>query len=466
MALPSTSTQPATTTSSILHRSLHTDPHSVITAKDNYLTLSNGQRILDATGGAAVTCLGHGNTRVRDAVMKQMDEGVAYCHSLFFATAAAEELASELIEETGGVMERVFVVSSGSEAVEAALKLARQYFLEIRPAQPQRTKFISRLQSYHGTTLGALGAGGHLARREAFEPLLIRTTGRVSPCNAYRDMRDGESTDEYVARLAKELDDEFVRLGPETVCAFIAEPVVGAALGCVPPIPGYFPAMKAVCEKHGALLILDEVMSGMGRTGYLHAWQNPLVGVTPDVQTIGKALGSGYMPIAAMLVNRRVVATMRAGSGAFMHGQTYQGHPVACAAALEVSKIIKEDKLVQNCAEMGELLGQLLKEKVLGLEGVGDVRGAGLFWGIEFVKNKQTKEPFDPSEGIAMGVHQLAIQPPFNISIYPGTGTVDGKRGDHVLIAPAYNVTPGFVVLIVNTVAQVISKFFEMKKGQ
>ena len=228
MALPMVhSKNGITSQSSVLHRSLHKDPHTVVAAQGNFLTLSNGQKIFDATGGAAVSCLGHGNERVKKAVIKQMDT-VAYCHSLFFATSAAEELAKELVDSTDGQMNKVFIVSSGSEAVEAALKLARQFFIESKPAQPRRTKFIARKESYHGTTLGALGVGGHVARRALFEPLLVQTAGRVSACNAYRGMFEGEMTERYVERLAQELDDEFQRLGPDTVCAFIAEPVVGA----------------------------------------------------------------------------------------------------------------------------------------------------------------------------------------------------------------------------------------------
>lgn len=304
--------------------------------------------------------------------------------------------------------------------------MARQYFLESQPSQEKRTKFIARRESYHGTTLGALSVGGHVARRAMFEPLLLRNISRVSPCNAYRGVRDGETVEQYVARLAAELDEEFQRLGPETVCAFVAEPVVGAALGCVPPVPGYFAAMRAVCDRHGALLILDEVMSGMGRTGTMHAWQSPLIGVVPDIQTIGKGLGGGYAPVAGMLVSHKVVDAMQKGSGSFGHGQTYQGHPIACRAALEVVRTIKEEKLVEKVQAAGRLLGDLLRKRVAVLPHVGDVRGKGLFWAvsrtltsiemflsqilqIEFVRDKDTKEPFEPSEGIAMGIHGKGV---------------------------------------------------------
>lgn len=443
--------------SGILHRSLKTLPHKVIRASGNYITLSNGQQILDATGGAAVSCLGHGEKRVQDAIMRQLDEA-AYCHSLFFSTSAAEALGKELIAGTNGEMAKAFIVSSGSEAIEAAMKLARQYHLEKSPTQPGRTKFIARKESYHGTTLGSLSLGGHVSRRAMFEPMLLPNISRVSACNAYRGKKDGESDEDYVARLAQELDDEFQRIGPESVVAFVAEPVVGAALGCAPAVPGYFKAMKAICDKHGALLIMDEIMSGMGRTGTLHAWQQE--GVVPDIQTIGKGLGGGYAPVAGLLINHRVVEALEKGTGSFSHGQTYQGHPIACAAAAEVQRIIREDRLCENVMVVGKYMEELLKKSLADHPNVGNIRGRGLFWGIEFVKDKTTKEPFDPKQGIAMGVHEQGMEPDYSISIYPGTGTVDGKFGDHVLLAPAYNVTRAEVEKIVDLTTKVITDFF------
>ncbi|KAH7044480.1 pyridoxal phosphate-dependent transferase [Macrophomina phaseolina] len=443
--------------SGFLHRSLRTLPLKVVGASGNYLTLSNGQQIFDATGGAAVSCLGHGDKRVQEAVMRQMNEA-AYCHSLFFSTSAAEALGNELIAGTDGEMAKAFIVSSGSEAIEAAMKLARQYHLETTPPQPGRINFIARKESYHGTTLGSLSLGGHVARRALFEPMLLQNISRVSPCNAYRGKKEGESDEDYVVRLAKELDDEFQRLGPESVIAFVAEPVVGAALGCVPSVPGYFKAVKAICDKYGALLIMDEIMSGMGRTGTLHAWQQE--GVVPDIQTIGKGLGGGYAPVAGLLINHRVVNALYKGTGSFSHGQTYQGHPMACAAAAEVQRIIREDKLCENAMAMGKYLEELLKNSLADHPNVGDIRGRGLFWGIEFVKDKSTKEPFDPKVGVAMGIHEKGMAPEYSISIYPGTGTADGKLGDHVLLAPAYNVTRVDVEKIVDLTAKVINHFF------
>lgn len=341
---------------------------------------------------------------------------VSYCHSLFYATSAAEELANLLVESTDGEMTRAFFISSGSEAIEAALKLARQFHLEKQPSEPQRTHFISRHQSYHGTTLGALGAGGHVARRKLYEPMLGVKSSHVRPCYRYRGADAFHEDSAYVQLLEAELEAEFQRVGPANVAAFLAEPVVGAALGCVPAVPGYFQAVRRVCDKYGALLILDEVMCGAGRIGPepserypnpLHAWQDPQFGVVPDLMTMGKGLGGGYMPIAAMLASKKVVDVLTSGTGSFSHGQTYQGHPVACRAALEVQRIIKHDNLVANVRKQGMLLGELLKDRLGSHPAVGDIRGKGLFWGIEFVANKTTKEPFDPKDAVASGIHEL-----------------------------------------------------------
>jgi len=353
---------------------------------------------------------------VREAVREQMEE-VSYCHSLFYGTTAAEDLARLLIDSTDGEMARAFIVSSGSEAMEAALKLSRQYHIEKQPSEPQRTHFIARQQSYHGTTLGSLAIGGHIARRALFEPMLSINSSRVSPCYMYRSGKgtlDHERA--YVSRLEAELNAEFQRQGPTNVAAFIAEPIVGAALGCVPAVKGYFEMVRRVCNKYGALLILDEVMCGAGRIGPepttrfrnpIHAWQDPLINVVPDIMTMGKGLGGGYMPIAAMLASRKVTEVLQQGTGAFSHGQTYQGHPVACRAALDVQRCIVEEGWMANVRQQGALLGRLLKEKLGTHPAVGDIRGKGLFWGIEFVVNKNTKEPFDPQEAVAMGIHEF-----------------------------------------------------------
>ncbi|OJJ08497.1 hypothetical protein ASPVEDRAFT_89713 [Aspergillus versicolor CBS 583.65] len=449
-------------TSAVLHRDTRFIPKKAVRGKGSYLFLEDGTKFLDATGGAAVSCLGHGHEKVSQMVIDQINK-LAYCHTAFFSTDVSEELATFLCDSTGGKMTKLYVVSSGSEAVEAALKLARQYFLELPIPQPQRTRFIGRLPSYHGITLGALGAGGHVSRRQPFEPLLSQNTSHVSPCFPYRGMKENESETEYVRRLADELDAEFQRVGPDTVCAFIAEPVVGAALGAVPAVTGYLKAMKVVCDKYGALFILDEVMCGMGRCGTLHAWEQEHV--VPDLQTIGKALGGGYMPVSGVLISEKIVEALDKGSGAFRHGHTYQGHPVSCAAALAVQKIIKEDNLLENVRSMGAYLGQQLRNRLGSHPYVGDVRGKGLFWGIEFVKDKATKQPWPTEIPVATYIQDTGLTPNYAISLYAASGTVDGTHGHHVLLAPPYNVSKAEVDIIVDTTARVIDHVFAQISG-
>jgi adenosylmethionine-8-amino-7-oxononanoate aminotransferase len=417
--------------SRVLHRNLRSDPAIAATGDGLWLRAAEGWDVIDASGGAAVACLGHGNRRVIRAMMEQA-ERLSYAHTVFFTCDAAEELADLLVGEEPGGLARAYFVSSGSEAMEAALKLSRQYFLEI--GHPQRWRYIARRQSYHGNTLGALGLGGNMARREPYAPILADCFSHVSPCFAYRGQEAGESDAEYVARLAAELEAEFQRLGPDSVIAFVAETVVGATTGCVTALPGYFAAMRAVCDRHGALLILDEVMCGMGRTGTLHAWEQE--GVAPDIQTVAKGLGGGYQPIGGVLAGRRIVDALSAGSGSLKHGHTYQAHPVACAAALEVQRIIRQDRLLENVRTMGERLGTGLRDRFGGHPHIGDIRGRGLFWALEFVEDRATRRSFNPDLRINDRIKDAALR--HGIAIYPMGGTVDGKQGDHIIIAPPY----------------------------
>ncbi|KAL2023987.1 hypothetical protein VTK56DRAFT_222 [Thermocarpiscus australiensis] len=443
--------------SAVFHRDLSHDFLALAKGEGNYLVLGDGRKIFDASGGAAVGCLGWGNERVARAVMRQMLD-IPYCPTIFYTTSAQEELCRYLVSSTGGHMSRAYIVNSGSEAMEAAVKLSRQYFLELSPAQPKRTRFISRKQSYHGITLGALAVGGHKYRRANFEPLLMRNVSRVSPCNEFRGKHPGETDEDYVARLVKELDDEFQAVGPDSVCAFVAEPVVGAALGCVPAVSGYFKGVQAVCRKYGAHLILDEVMCGMGRTGTLHAWEQE--GVIPDIQTIGKALGGGYQPVAGVLASRQVVEVIERGSSAFVHGHTYQGHPAGCAAALEVQRIIREENLLSNVQEMGALLSKRLQERLGSHPNVGNIRGRGLFWGIEFVADKDQSFPFPPGARVAMELSQRGLSKEYGISVYPGTGSADGIRGDHIILSPAFNVRSEEIEWIVDTLGRLVDDYF------
>ncbi|KAH8844146.1 hypothetical protein MCOR27_011255 [Pyricularia oryzae] len=453
----------ATTKSAFLHRSLKEFPAQVVEAKDKTLVFSDGTKVLDSTCGAAVACIGYNNDlseRVKQAMIRQMDK-FPYCNS-FFGHEVGEQLAQELMDGTGGAMSKAYIVNSGSEAMEGTMKMARQYFLELQPPQPSRINFIAREGSYHGTTLGALSMSGHVGRRSKFLDLLLPNVARVSRCDAYRGMKEGQSVAEYVEQLADELDKKFQELGPETVCAFVAEPVVGATLGCVPAVPGYFEAMRKVCDKYGALLILDEVMSGMGRSGTLHAWQQE--GVVPDIQTIGKGLGGGYAPVAAFMINHRVADTLESGTGEFMHGHTYQGHALGCAAALEVQRIVREENLIDNVKQRGVQLEKLLQQHLGNHPNVGNIRGKGLFWGIEFVADKASKEPFPRSVDLANKVNRAGVKE-FGVSLYPGTGTKDGVLGDHVILAPAYNCTADEIEEIVIKTKETVARVCEQIKA-
>jgi adenosylmethionine-8-amino-7-oxononanoate aminotransferase len=452
------SVMPATK-SRVMHRSLRETPPKAIGGEGVWLIAEDGRRVLDSSGGAAVSCLGHQHPRVLAAITRQAST-LAYAHTAFFSSEPAEELAERLVGHEPGGLASVYFVSGGSEAIEASIKLARQYFIE--RGEPQRVRFIARKQSYHGNTLGALSAGGNAWRREPYAPLLSPSFSHVTPAFAYHEKRDDESEATFVARLAAELEAEFQRLGPDTVAAFIAEPVVGATAGCVPAPEGYFKAVREICNKHGALLILDEVMCGMGRTGTLHAWEQE--GIAPDIQAIAKGLGGGYQPIGAMLVSGTIVETVRNGSGAFQHGHTYLAHPLACAAALEVQKIIAEEKLLDQVKERGRLLEQRLTERFGNHRHVGDIRGRGLFWAIELVADRGTRQSFDPKLKLNQRIKSAAFAG--GLACYPAGGTADGKHGDHVLLAPPYIATSGDIDMIVERLgAAVVSALKDVGHG-
>ncbi|MFM0018007.1 aspartate aminotransferase family protein [Paraburkholderia azotifigens] len=409
---------------------------------------STGKRYIDASGGAAVSCLGHSNQRVIDAIKRQA-QALPYAHTSFFTTQPAEELASYLVEHAPQGLAHVYFVSGGSEAIEAALKLARQYFVEV--GQPQRRHIIARRQSYHGNTLGALAIGGNAWRREPFLPLLI-DAHHVSPCYAYREQRADETEEQFAQRLADELEQKILELGSDTVAAFVAETVVGATAGAVPPVREYFRKIRAVCDRYGVLLILDEIMSGMGRTGHLFACEED--GVTPDLLTIAKGLGAGYQPIGATLVSDRIYQAITGGSGFFQHGHTYIGHATACAAALEVQRVIADEHLLDNVKARGEQLRSLLREHYAQHPFIGDVRGRGLFVGVELVQDRATKTPFDAKLKLHAAIKREAFQR--GLMVYPMGGTVDGKIGDHVLLAPPFICTPRDIEQIVSRLADAI----------
>jgi len=434
----------------VFHRSLRQDYPMAVRGDGVYVVDAQGKRYLDACGGAAVSCLGHSDRTVIDAVKAQLDR-LPYAHTSFFTNEPMEALADELIAGAPVGMSHVYFVSGGSEAMEAALKLARQYFLEA--AQPQRRHVIARLQSYHGNTLGALAAGGNMWRRQQYEPLLFPAR-HVSPCYAYRGKLANESAEAYGDRLAAELDSLIRSLGPGSVMAFCAEPVVGATLGAVPPVSGYFRKIREVCDRHGVLLILDEVMCGMGRTGTLFACEQE--GIAPDIVCIAKGLGAGYQPIGATIVASRIVETLRTGTGFFQHGHTYLGHAAACAGALAVQRALRERDLLRNVREMGARLGERLRGRFAHHRHVGDIRGRGLFWGVEFVQDCATKEPFDPAARINARLKAQALA--LGLMCYPMGGTLDGKRGDHVLLAPPFIVEAGHIDEIVELLAVALDR--------
>jgi len=400
-----------------------------------------GREYIDASGGAAVSCLGHGHPEVLRAMHEQIDR-IAYAHTSFFTTAIAEALAEHLIAHAPAGTSHVYLVSGGSEAMEAALKLARQYFVEI--GEPQRRHFIGRRQSYHGNTLGALAVGGNEWRRRQFGPLLI-DVAHVAPCYEYRDRRPEESPEGYGERLAREFEDTVERLGPRNVIGFCAETVGGATSGALPPVPGYFRRIREICDRHGILLIADEVMCGMGRTGTLHAVEQE--GVAPDLMAIAKGLGGGYQPIGAVLVQRRIIDALERGSGFFQHGHTYIGHPVACAAALAVQNVIQRDGLLGAVRSLGARLRERLQLAFGAHPHVGDIRGRGLFMAIELVRDRASKQPFDPA--LRLHARIKAEAKARGLMVYPMGGTVDGHAGDHVLIAPPFIATPADVDEIV-----------------
>ncbi len=394
-----------------------------------YLIDSDGRRYLDC-GDAAVSCLGHSNAAVVKAVQDQVEQ-IAFAHTGFMTSEPAEALADLLVEHAPGDLDRVYFVSGGSEATEAAIKLARQYFLEI--GQPERRRVIARRQSYHGNTLGALSAGGNEWRRAQFAPMLIEMT-HIAPCYEYAEKPEGEGSFDYGQRVANELEAEILRLGPESVMAFIAEPVVGATLGAVPAVEGYFKRIREICDQYGVLLILDEVMCGMGRTGHLFACDHD--GVAPDILCIAKGLGAGYQPIGAMLCSGRIYDAIRDGSGFFQHGHTYIGHPVATAAALAVVRELTSRNLSTRAGIMGGKLQTMLESKFGQHTNIGDIRGRGLFRGLELVSDRETKTPFDPSHGVAGKIKKAAMAE--GLICYPMSGTRDGRNGDHILLAPPF----------------------------
>ncbi len=416
--------------SHVFPRHTKLSPPMAVGGEGCYLIEAGGKRYFDGSGGAAVSCLGHGDPEVIAAVQGQVEK-LAFAHTGFFTSEPAEKLADLLIDHAPGELDRVLFVSGGSEATEAAIKLARQYFVE--KGEPQRRHLIARRQSYHGNTLGALAVGGNEWRRQQFSPLLV-DVAHISPCYEYADGYQGETSFDYGQRVAQELEDEILRLGPDSVMAFLAEPVVGATAGAVPAVEGYFKKIREICDRYGVLLILDEVMCGMGRTGYLFACEAE--NICPDIVCIAKGLGAGYQPIGAMLCSAQIYQTIEHGSGFFQHGHTYLGHPVAAAAGCAVLRAMISRELIPRVRVMGEKFNRALKAQFDAHPHVGDIRGRGLLRGLEFVQDRETRTPFDPAMGLAGKLKKAAFAE--GLICYPMSGTRDGKFGDHVLLAPPF----------------------------
>ena len=428
--------------SNVFPRQITNPPIKAVSSDGCYIIDENGKQYFDGSGGAAVSCLGHGDPDVIKAVQDQTSK-MAFAHTGFFSSDPAEELAELLIDNAPGELDRVYFVSGGSEAIEAAIKLARQFHIE--NGEPSRHHIIARKQSYHGNTLGALAAGGNKWRRNQFEPILIDAS-HISPCYEYVDKLKEETSFDYGQRVAQELEDEILRLGTDKVMAFIVEPVVGATMGAVPAVPGYFKKVRNICDKYGVLLILDEVMCGMGRTGHLFA--SEFDEIVPDILCIAKGLGAGYQPIGAMLCSKNIYNRLGKGSGFFQHGHTYMGHPVACAAALAVLKAILNRKLLSSIKSKSNQLFNCLETQLGHHPNIGDIRGRGLFIGIEIVKNIETKKPFDPNLKVAASIKHAAFEA--GLICYPMSGTRDGKWGDHILLAPPFIINENQIIELVN----------------
>lgn len=428
-------------------------------ASGHFMLILDGRQIYDASGGAAVSCLGPGpNERIIRAVYEQMLQG-AYINPSTMEYPVIKSCAERLVATTNGEMVSARFYSSGTDGCEAAVKLALQYWKE---KGQDRYIIIGRYQSYHGTSVGTLAVGSHKPRRDIFEANMMAVKHAL-PCDSYRGQRHGETDTQYVARLMEDMEARITEAGREKVAAVIIEPVVGAALGCMPPVRGYLKALRDLCDKYKILLIFDEIMCGMGRTGKMYAWQHE--NVVPDILIAGKGMSAGFSPMSAMFISKRsgIYETLKNGSGIFNHGHTFENFSLSCAAALELLNIIDDEKLLTNITKMGELLKQRLKDELGDLPNVGDIRGCGLFLGVEFVKNKSTKESFPISDHISEEICQLAIET-YDIQFYPCGGS-NGKDGHSLIIAPAYNIDESHVDLIVGRLKDVITDYFSTRRN-
>lgn len=449
---------------SILHRTPWQPPVAV-SAHGIYIDIDDGRTVIDAVGGAAVACIGNGHPEVTKAIKEQVDK-VAYVYNFQLSNEPAEALAKYMVETSDGAFELCGFLSGGSEAMEGAIKLARQYFYET--AQPQRTNFIARKLSFHGNTLSTLALAHHPARRAPYAAILDTDHfHHVSPAYAKRFQKPDETEEQYVERLRQELEDKFLELGPDTVIGFVAETVVGATTGVVPAPKGYFKAMKSVCDKYGALLILDEVMSGMGRLGTLHAWESFGDNVAPDIQAVAKGLGGGYAAIGAVLMSPKVAKGIRDSAGIWKHGHTYQANPLACAASLAVQKVIKSQNLLDNVRIQGAYMESLLRERLQSPNALAapftfDIRGGGAWWGIEFDFTGPEAARLDfKGQAFAIAVQARCLANGLIIMGFTGGSNAEGTQGDHCMLSPAYNVTKEQIEKIVDIFVQSVEEILK-----
>lgn len=435
----------------LFYRSLAKDPINIRSAEGIRLSTRDGRTIVDSCGGACVANLGYRHPRIR-AAMKEAADSVAWVSSATFITDPAEALAEHLASLEPR-LPRVILQSGGTDAVELALKLAYQWHCE--RGEPQRVHFISRRQSYHGHSLFTLALSGQYDRREMYKPILPQTTF-VSDCNAYRGKLPGESDDAFGSRLAQELEDTIQKLGPDRVAAFLVEPVTGSTAGAVPPVGGYLRKVHEICVRHGVLLVFDEVMSGLGRVGRNFTHEDS--GMCPDMVTLGKGLAAGYQPISAIMISDRIHRTIASGSARLVHAQTHMYQAFASRVALEVQRTIADDGLVAEADRKGRLLRSMLTDALGNHDHVGDIRGMGLFLGVEIVKDRDTKAALSGAEAsnFAARIKEVALEN--GLLTYPAAGTIDGVSGNHVLFAPPFVATDADLEEIVDRFARSLSQ--------
>jgi len=421
----------------------------VVRGEGVYLYDADGKQYLDGSGGAAISCLGHGHRVVIDAI-KDQAEKLAFAHTMFFTNQPQEDLAVKLVERFGRDDARIYFLSGGSEANETAMKLARQYWLS--QGKDQKHLVISRRQSYHGNTLGALSASGNPARRKVYGPLL-HDWPMISPCYEYRHRRAHESELEYGERVASTLEEAILVAGSENVSAFIVEPIVGATLGAVPAVKGYFQAIRKICDRHEVLLIMDEVMAGCGRTGTYFAFEQE--GITPDIVTLAKGLGGGYQPIGAVIAQGFIHRGIVEAFGSFAHGHSYVGHATVAAAGLAVMQVLEDESLLDSVKNTGSLLRNRLRDVFAEHPHVGDIRGRGLLIGIELVEDRETRIGIHKDIGVPAAIRSAAMEN--GLICYPGGGTVDGIDGAHILLAPPFIYQPQHVDELVSKLEKVLA---------